>query len=294
MTFSIIIPTYNRAELLKLTLESLLEQETAALYEILVIDDGGTDHTAQVIQDLNADIIKYHWISNRERGAARNFGVSVAKGNYINFFDSDDIAYSNHLSLAYGLIQNNPSLDLFALSYDIKAPDNKLITKRILGPQVRDFILSGNDLSCNGVFIKRELSVANPFSEQRALSASEDYELWLRLAARYDFPCFPSISHAVIHHDQRSTLLIDAEKLIKRKQIMINEARSDIKVQEKFSKGLRTLEGSTYAYIALHLALTGKHKPDVLKYFFMSLNKAPGTLFSRRGLAIIKHGLLTW
>lgn len=292
---SIIVPTYNRGNLLIPTIESLINQ-TSSDFEIIIVDDGSTDNTKLKVVELisenkNVDI-RYFAITNRERGAARNFGTSVAKGAYVNFFDSDDIAYPNHVALFKKLKTTNNSLNTFAVSYDIKNAKGRLLRSIVLQKQVSDFIYSGNDLSCNGVFIKREIAAQNPFSELRELSGSEDYELWLRLAAKYEFPCFPDISHSVIQHDERSTMNFNPEPLIKRKLLMLDIAYSDEAVLNRFGAFKNEMKSSAYSYIALHIAMTNKSKNLALRWFGKSINTYPRSLFNRRTLAIIKH-LLT-
>src|SRR5687767_9278561 len=95
--FSIVIPTYNRAHLIKKTIESVLAQDFAD-FELLVVDDGSKDDTESVVSSFTDKRVHYFKKQNGERGAARNFGAARAKGSYLNFFDSDDLLYRNHLS----------------------------------------------------------------------------------------------------------------------------------------------------------------------------------------------------
>src|SRR5271155_161031 len=91
--FSVIIPVYNRAELIRSALDSVLAQEFSD-YELIVVDDGSTDQTAQVIEQYAAEhsqrIISLRQ-SNSGPGAARNTGIARATGRYIAFLDSDDL-----------------------------------------------------------------------------------------------------------------------------------------------------------------------------------------------------------
>lgn len=87
--FSTIIPVYNRANLIAATLESVLNQ-TFADYEVIVVDDGSTDHTLDVLQRFG-DRITILQQPNEGPGAARNLGIHQAKGTYITFLDSDDL-----------------------------------------------------------------------------------------------------------------------------------------------------------------------------------------------------------
>ncbi|HLF46080.1 MAG TPA: glycosyltransferase family 2 protein, partial [Chitinophagaceae bacterium] len=96
--FSVIIPTYNRAHLIKETIDSVLRQ-THPHFEIIIVDDGSTDDTKQVIENhfgKDARVI-YFYKQNEERGAARNFGLKQAKGDYAVFLDSDDLMLSPYL-----------------------------------------------------------------------------------------------------------------------------------------------------------------------------------------------------
>lgn len=93
MKLSVVIPAYNRASLLPATLRSLLAQERVA-DEILVVDDGSTDNTAAVAEAFGYPVRVIHQ-SNQGPGAARNRGLSEAQGEFIHFFDSDDLALTS-------------------------------------------------------------------------------------------------------------------------------------------------------------------------------------------------------
>ena len=88
---SIIIPSYNRENVIKDAIESVLKQ-TLADIECIVVDDGSTDNTQDVLRGIDDDRLVYYRLDNN-RGAcyARNYGVMHARGKYIAFQDSDDI-----------------------------------------------------------------------------------------------------------------------------------------------------------------------------------------------------------
>jgi len=119
MLFSIVIPTYNRSQLIKTTIKSLLNQ-TCTDFEIIVVDDGSIDNTETVIEEIVSNKISYHKIKNSERGFARNFGAKIAKGKYVNFFDSDDIALEIHLNIAHQMIIKYDNPEIFHLNYSVK------------------------------------------------------------------------------------------------------------------------------------------------------------------------------
>ena len=96
---SIIIPTYNRACQLAKTLDSVLCQ-TYQQWECIIVDDGSTDHTFAIAEDYQANDSRFLFVKNkRSKGAqgARNTGLEIAKGDWICFFDSDDLMYPNYL-----------------------------------------------------------------------------------------------------------------------------------------------------------------------------------------------------
>src|SRR5687768_637150 len=187
--FTVIIPTYNRAGFITRTVQSVLDQ-TYKSFEIIVVDDGSTDNTEAVLQPIIQEHsnVSYFKKKNEERGAARNFGITKAKGQYVTFLDSDDILYSDHLQVAVELIGKKNSPEIFHLAYEIVRTDGSVVTKynNYSGSLNIRLIRLGNILSCMGVFVRREIAIKNLFVEDREMSGSEDYELWLRLAGQYE------------------------------------------------------------------------------------------------------------
>jgi glycosyltransferase involved in cell wall biosynthesis len=286
--FSIIIPTYNREKFIVKTIQSLLSQ-TYSNFELIIVDDGSTDNTEKVVREIEDQRIQYHKKENGERGAARNYGARLAKGNYINFFDSDDLAYSNHLSEAIVMLQkfNNP--EVFHLGYDIKNTEGRTLKRKNLVTDINFSLVQGNCLSCNGVFVRLDIVKKHPFSTIRALSASEDYLLWLKLAARYTIHSSLIVTSTIIEHSSRSVMIININALIKRKELMLIEMFSDKEIIKKYFKNKFQITQNTYSYISLHIALSKQSKKTALKYLFKAIKLSPVFIFKRRFFAIIKH-----
>src|SRR5687767_197530 len=106
LLISVVIPTYNRADYIARTIQSVLQQ-TYASFELIVVDDGSTDNTETVVSSFTDTRINYHKKANAERAAARNYGVRKANGLYITFLDSDDLFMPDHLAQAIRYISNN-------------------------------------------------------------------------------------------------------------------------------------------------------------------------------------------
>lgn len=208
--FSIVIPTYNRAGMVKKTVQSLLAQSCGDM-EVIVVDDGGTDNTKELLQELNDSRIKYFWKENGERGAARNYGVMKSTGRYINFFDSDDIALPNHLEEALKLIKKKDSPAFFHLGYAWADESGKIFkySASYQSDTLNEILFSGNTLSCNGVFLRREIAQAFPFSEDRNFIFMEDYLLWLQIGAQYTLDYSNVTTSLIVEHADRSIKKFD-------------------------------------------------------------------------------------
>jgi len=104
--FSLIIPTHNRAQLLPRAIESVLEQSCED-WELIIIDDGSTDDTRQVVADFTDPRIQYIFQEHGERSKARNRGIVMAEGQYFCFLDDDDYLLPDHLANLEQAIQKH-------------------------------------------------------------------------------------------------------------------------------------------------------------------------------------------
>jgi glycosyltransferase involved in cell wall biosynthesis len=190
MLFSVIIPTYNRLELLKEALASVQSQGFVD-YEVIVIDDGSTDGTAEALAE-EGNRLRVLVQPNRGPGAARNLGAQSARGDYLAFLDSDDLWFPWTLSTFAELIQqfSKPSLVVGKiLDFMDSAEVADVALKKPAGLALDCFLDShGHDFfaSANMMVVSRETFAAvGGFSEERI--NAEDHDLALRLCTSPGF-----------------------------------------------------------------------------------------------------------
>lgn len=288
--FSIIIPVYNRANFIERTINSVLEQSYNN-FEMILVDDGSTDNSGEVINSINDERIKYYRIDNSERAFARNYGFNRSNGDYITFLDSDDIIYPDHLQNALTCIIDLNFTKILTCSYNkIDANDNILSTviaenKNLLSTMS----VYGNPIIVSSIFIKREIFNEDQFNEDRSLSGSEDFELWLRLACKYEFDFSTKITAAITLHDERSVLTNNIPKLILQKELFLQYTLNTLQKHEKNNNFKRRLKSSSYSYISLHCSLAKNNKKTAVVYLIKAFFKDPTIILRKRFYAIIKH-----
>lgn len=291
--FTIIVPTYNRARFIEKTLQSCLQQDCQKKYEIIVVDDGSTDNTCEILKKISDPKIHYSYISNSERGAARNYGTLKSRGEYITFLDSDDILHSNHLSHAKEMIEKYNSPPVLHLGYQIKNEKGQVLQKMSNVPyrDLNKAILHGNYMSCMGVFVRNDIAKKHLFSEARELSGTEDWLLWLQLAARYPFKYSEKITASMIDHDNRSIKSFSALELDLRTKLLCETLADDKEFIKTYGSGtIRKIKAHMLTYSGLHLMLSKKKRAGWIR-FLNGVKMNPGELFTRRALAVLKHSL---
>lgn len=289
--FSVVIPTYNRADYISKTIDSVLTQDFQS-FELIIVDDGSTDDTGSVVGRYQDNRIRYICQANAERAAARNVGIRNAKGTYVTFLDSDDIFLPHHLSSARTFIDNHSPV-IFHLGYNVCAPDGKVLSLWKPLPNPANWkLLSGNYLSCMGVFLNRTAIAGHQFNEDRALSGSEDYEYWLRLSAHYDIQTSSEVTSVLINHETRSVLKMDPSKLIHRINTLKRCVKQNHAIVGKYGKALDRWEAYIDLYTALHLSLLKGQAPEAMHYLWCAFRRSPGVIFSLRFWVIPKKLLL--
>lgn len=198
--FSIIIPTYNRGHFISTAINSVINQSHNN-WELLIIDDGSTDNTQELISDYTDERIIYIKQKNKERSAARNHGIRLAKGKWVCFLDSDDYYENNHLSNFKNFIdKNNDFVGLISSGVSLTGTINRR----------KDFLNLNLDnplkevwnkfLLPTQVCIHHSVLIDNKFNEK--LSLWEDTHLWLRIIAQYPAHQIKTYTCVQVLHNQ--------------------------------------------------------------------------------------------
>ncbi|MCS6874774.1 MAG: hypothetical protein NZM17_08880, partial [Pyrinomonadaceae bacterium] len=171
--------------------------------------------------------------------------------------------------------------------------NNETIERPTL-PEVANLnLIDGNFLSCIGVFIRRDIILKYPFNKNRDLSGSEDYELWLRLASRYPLYCDNEVVATLIHHDNRSVIKVEKDRLIKRIKVLEDSLKQDSDFVKFFGRYFGRIKAYNRAYIALHLALSQHSKLEVSKYLVRAVLCSPTILRRRIFYGAIKRSFIS-
>ena len=183
---SVIIPTYNRLPMVKEAVDSVLAQNFEDV-ELIVVDDGSTDGTAEEIERYGGRVKLLQIPQNRGVSVARNRGILQARGKYIAFLDSDDLWVKGKLRTQVAFMEDNPQYPL-CYTDEIWIRRGKRVNPRLRHAKYSGWIfekcLPLCIISPSSALIKRTLfSKVGLFDE--VLPVCEDYDLWLRITARY-------------------------------------------------------------------------------------------------------------
>ena len=290
--FSIIVPCYNRADILAATVHAIVQQEDTD-FELILVDDGSSDDTLAVAQALASGDARIRVFTqpNGERGAARNHGLLQANGRYVNYFDCDDEMYPNHLRVVRDYLAQYGEVELLHTGYEIIAEDGRVVLK------VNDFnlestneaLIENNFLACNTVFVRRDVALVNPFVEDRRLASAEDWELWLRLASQYKFHSINQCTFCLREHAGRSLNTIAPEAVRVRDELFAELIAANPFFSQRYPQRVAYFVANRYTFITLTLALAKNRRLDTLHYLVKAFRRDPTVLWRRRFLASVKH-----
>ena len=183
---SVIVPTYNRAHLIRRTVDSILGQSYRH-FELLVVNDGGSDHTPQAIANVHDERLRYLTQRHAGQAAARNAGLQLARGEYVAFCDDDDVWLDRKLEAQIQFLRDHPLVDVCYTGSTIRAQgrDVAYYFQPITGDPL-PLLLFVNPATTPAYLVRRSCFQKVGWFDT-ATPALEDHLMWLRLAKYYTF-----------------------------------------------------------------------------------------------------------
>lgn len=303
---SIIIPTYNRAHLLGETLDSILAQ-TYTHWECIVVDDGSNDHTETILIKYSRKDPRFKYFSrpiDKQKGAnsCRNYGLEKSKGDYIQWFDSDDLMHPEKLEIKikYAL---SKKADIVVDTHTTESRINLTNTPKFEIFESADFyvdyILGKKPVITNDVMVRRSIVASRRFNEN--LHKAQEYEFFTRLFEQKLKYCFVDLpltqyreSNDSISKNTSKGNPAQVESLIYLSKLLIKRHKKNLQIVAKAERqGRKTYKNlaqrGDLKMILKHFKFFQQaHNKTALQFFlFMCYN-----LLTKRGFDKIKPNSL--
>ena len=245
---SVIIPAYNAEATILETVTSVLAQAYSN-FELIIINDGSSDRTVDLLQNIVDSRIKIFSYENAGLSTARNRGVKRSQGEFISFLDADDCWTPNKLELQIEALQNNPQVALayswVYFKYETEA-DSYADTSVTYSGNVYAELLLKNFLhnGSNALIRKKIIDEVGLFDTQ--LKAVEDWDLYLRIAAKHEFILVPEVQ--IIYRQSASSMTGNIQLMEHYLKLVIDRAYETAPIKLQYLKAQSL--GWTYKYLA--------------------------------------------
>lgn len=288
MLISIIIPAYNSAKYISLAVKSVLNQ-TYQDFELLIIDDGSTDNTKEIIESFKDKRIEYIYQNNTGAASARNTGIKKAKGEYIAFLDADDRWKPDKLARQIKEITCNPETAMIYSAIEIiyeEISDTK--TVRFKKYNNNDFIKSllvdpfkSIPLPSTVLIKKSSLHKAGEFNSD--YFTGEDWDLWLRVASFGECRYIDEVLVTKLTHSSSITNSMDLELTGKTHFELLNNF---FEKNPSFNSLKNRAYSNVYYDLACRYFARNNNKADKYSFFnlFKSFTSYPQMYFTKNKL----------
>lgn len=201
---TVLLPVYNGSDFLKESVESILNQ-TFTDFELLVIDDGSTDDSTRIIENISDDRIRLlQNPSNLGLVATLNRGLETALGEYVARMDSDDISMPRRLEIQVGFLDQNPGIGVCGSWVRFIPRQYDFLWKLpVTSEEIRCRLFSSVGVAHPSVMLRRKVFIENNLYYDPDYSHAEDYELWCRAIRHTRFANIPQVLlHYRISYEQ--------------------------------------------------------------------------------------------
>ena len=236
---SVIIPVYNGERTIRETIESVFNQTFTNL-ELIVVNDGSQDATLEIVNSIQDPRLKVFSYPNARQAASRNRGFSHSTGEFIAFLDADDLWTPNKLESQLKALEDNPQAAVaYSWSHciDEKGKFLREASHSTTNGDVYAKLLLCNflDNGSNPLIRRQALIEVGGFDE--SLTPAEDWDMWLRLAARYHFVAlpYPQILYRQSANSQSANLLPMASACVRVIEHNFNQAPASLQPLKRHS-----------------------------------------------------------
>jgi glycosyltransferase involved in cell wall biosynthesis len=216
---SVMMPAYNAEQFIQQSIESVLDQSYSH-WELIIVDDGSSDKTADIATKFSDPRIKVIHQSNAGESAARNTALKHMQGEFVAFLDADDIFLPNHLEAAFNYLNAHPERDgVYSDGHycDQKGSRLQTLSSRRRGPfegQIFDEVVYGSDVFgppvC--VVLRRNIIVQNKLQFDEGITIGPDWDFFIQYSALADFGYLNIETCLYRLHHENITFRIDVEK----------------------------------------------------------------------------------
>ncbi len=247
-TVSVILPTYNRSYIIENAVKSVLNQNFPD-FELIIVDDGSTDNTEEIIKSFSDERIKYiKHKENRGASAARNTGLRISRGKYIAFIDSDDIWLKEKLNTQVEFLEES-SFEIGAVFSQtiLETPRGKKIIpdkKSLTHEEIKEILMYKNIIPLQSVLIKKICIEKTGFFDER-FPRFQDWEFLFRIAQKFKISYLDK--PLVISTIQPDGISANKKLLIPAFKLFIEKYKSQIK-KSAIAKLYRRLGIIAYSY----------------------------------------------
>lgn len=279
---SVLIPTYNRAALLPQAIASVLAQTYRDL-DVLVIDDGSTDETPELLKAFADPRLRYLRLEHRGVSAALDAGWRAVESEYVARLDSDDVWRPELLAQLMPLIESDPGVAFAYARAQLMDADGNLLPQLFGAPPKypEDSLASllYGDCVCSMAVVIRRAAIARAGGYDTSLVGNEDWDLWLRLAEHDEFAfCDRVLAHYRVHAQNLTQARADQNPRLIQDRLRVLD-----KFYSRPDVSARALDLKPIAYRNLYQDIAVRHlaahrRRQALVFFMRSLRVAPDPL----------------
>lgn len=280
---SVVVPTYDRAAVLPRAIDSALAQDVDGL-EVVVVDDGSTDHTGEVVAAYDDEAVTYVFQENAGANAARNRGIAEAAGEYVSFLDADDEFVEGHLAAVLEALRNSPTACRGAVTADARVEDGRVQKVKRPGEAgggAGSARATGERLTLADA---RAGNVVGGFSSttfergvfedvgtpDESMPAAQDYEFFLRYLGAYDLVCVEDV--LVRSHVEDDSISVDPERkrrandaILARHGDVVSDRR---RARGRFAEGVAAARSGDVAAARRAFATALRLRPTEPRYYY--------------------------